>query len=79
MKSCAEMYDRGELQNALDYCVARDLISANDFRDTLMFFRADETKITPEPVELPMKYRAVQSQIRSLDSYSATAKGGGAV
>jgi len=74
MKSCAEMYDKDELQNALDYCVARDLFSANDFRDTLIFFRCDETKITPAPVELPAKYQTVQVQIRSLDSYAA--KGG---
>jgi len=74
MKSCAETYDKDELENALDYCVQRDLISANDFRDTLMFFRTDEVKIKPEPVELPAKYQTVQAQIRSLDSYSA--KGG---
>lgn len=74
MKSCAEMYDKDELQNALDYCVARDLFSANDFRDTLMFFRADEVKIAPAHIELPVKYQAVQAQVRSLDSYEA--KGG---
>jgi hypothetical protein len=74
MKSCAEMYDKDELKNALDYCVARDLFSANDFRDTLMFFRADEVKIAPAHIELPVKYQAVQAQVRSLDSYAA--KGG---
>jgi len=74
MKSCAEMYDTDELQNALNYCVQRDLFSANDFRDTLMFFRADEVKITPIPVELPVKYQMIQAQVRSLDSYAA--KGG---
>jgi len=74
MKSCAEMYDRNELQNALDYCIRRDLFSANDFRDTLMFFRTDDVKITAANVELPVKYQIVQAQIRTLDSYSA--KGG---
>jgi hypothetical protein len=74
MKSCAEMYDKDELQNALDYCVRRDLVSANDFRDTLMFFRCDEVKIAPAPVELPAKYQTVQAQTRSIDSYST--KGG---
>ena len=63
MKSCAEMYDTDELQNALNYCVQRDLFSANDFRDTLMFFRADEVKITPIPVELPVKYQMIQAQV----------------
>jgi len=74
MKSCAEMYDRDELQNALDYCIRRDLFSANDFRDTLMFFRTDDVKITAANIELPVKYQTVQAQIRNLDSY--TAKGG---
>ena len=50
------------------------VFSANDFRDTLMFFRCDEVKIAPAHIELPVKYQAVQAQVRSLDSYSA--KGG---
>jgi len=77
MKSCADMYDKAELQNALDYCITRDLYSANDFRDTLLFFRRDEPKSTSEPVTLPSKYQAVQAQSRSLDSYAA--KGGESV
>jgi hypothetical protein len=76
MKSCAENYDLSELQNALNYCIERDLFSANDFRDTLVFFRTDEPKIASGQVLLPAKYQVVQAQIRSLDSYSFTAKGG---
>jgi len=68
MKSCAGMYDKEELQNALNYCIERDLFSANDFRDALMFFRIDEPKITGK-VLLPSKYSVVQVQIRNLDSY----------
>jgi hypothetical protein len=34
MKNCAKNYDKDELQNALNYCIERDLYSANDFRDT---------------------------------------------
>jgi hypothetical protein len=34
MKNCAQNYDKDELQNALNYCIERDLYSANDFRDT---------------------------------------------
>jgi hypothetical protein len=73
MKNCAETYDKEELQNALDYCIDRDLFSANDFRDALVFFRA-EPKIEAKQVLLPAKYSIVQAQIRNLDSY--TAKGG---
>ena len=76
MKNCAENYDKTELQNALNYCIEKDLFSANDFRDTLMFFRADEPKITADNVLLPTKYSMVQAQVRSLDSYTFAARGG---
>ena len=75
MQSCAVVYTKSELQNAINYCVQKDLISANDFRDTLMFLRTDESKITPGYVELPLKYQTVQAQTRSLDSYSGIAGG----
>jgi len=70
------MSTKSELQNAINYCVQKDLISANDFRDTLVFLRIDEVKITPGYVELPLKYQEVQAQTRSLDSYDAIADGG---
>ena len=76
MKNCAETYDKDELQTALNYCIERDLLSANDFRDTLMFFRQDEPKITPVQVLIPAKYQVVQAQVRSLDAYSQTPGGG---
>jgi len=78
MKNCAENYDRGELQNALDYCIDRDLFSANDFRDALVFFRADEPKLVSGQILLSVKYSLVQAQVRSLESYAAAGKGGGA-
>jgi transposase len=73
MKNCAETYVQEELQNALDYCIDRDLFSANDFRDALVFFRI-EPKIEPKQVLLPAKYSTIQAQTRNLDSYAA--KGG---
>jgi transposase len=79
MKNCAENYDKDELQNALNYCIERDLISANDLRDSLVFFRGDEPKITGTPVSLPVKYQVVKTQKRSLDSYSAAGNGGGSL
>ena len=77
MKNCAKNYDKGELQNALDYCIERDLFSANDFRDTLLYFRTDEVKITPLPVAIPIKYQLIVAQKRSLDSYAASPVSGG--
>jgi hypothetical protein len=79
MRKCAEDYDKHELQNALNYCIERDLFSANDFRDTLVFFRTDEPKNSLGELLLPSKYQSVQALVRSLDSYSAAAKGGDAV
>jgi hypothetical protein len=74
MKKCAEDYTPDELQTALDYCVLRDLFSANDFRDTLIFFRTDEPKVTAR-VLLPAKYLSVQAQTRNLDRYSQMGQG----
>jgi transposase len=67
---CITAYGRTELEAALDYCIERDLISANDFRDTLAFFRADEPKITSKQVKLPEKYQSVKPKVRSLDLYT---------
>jgi transposase len=73
MKKCANDYNDVELQNALDYCILRDLYSANDFRDTLMFFRADEPKANQQ-VLLPPRYLVVQAQKRNLELYSQQPK-----
>jgi transposase len=77
LQQCATQYSSDELLAALDYCMGRDLISANDLRDTLAFFRLDEPKIIPVPVVLPEKYQAVRPKVRSLASYSSAALKGG--
>ena len=77
MKNCAGSYDKDELQAAINYCVEKDLFSANDLRDTLVFFRVDEPKITTVSVPLPTKYAMIQAQVRNIDSYSDMPKGGG--
>ena len=66
---CVTVYRTDEMAKALDYCMERDLISANDLRDTLVFFRADEPKLAVKKVVLPEKYQTVQPKIRSLSSY----------
>jgi len=55
------------------------LISANDCRDTLEFFRADEPKITSKQFSLPEKYQMIKPKVRSVESYIHSAGGGGAV
>lgn len=74
MYQCVTGYSREELKKAVDYCVEHDLISANDFRDTLVFFRQDEPKINPVPVVLPAKYKAVVPKVRNISDYIQAAK-----
>jgi len=76
MNSCIEQYGKDELENALNYCVERDLVSANDFRDTLEFFRVDEPKIIPKQFTLPGKYQMVKPKVRSVENYIQSVKGG---
>jgi hypothetical protein len=77
MYQCVTAYTRDELEKALNYCTERDLISANDLRDTLIFFRQDEPKIVPKPVLLPDKYQAVRAKIRNIADYAKAAGKGG--
>ena len=74
LHQCVAQYTVVEMKKALDYCMERDLISANDLRDTLAFFRLDEPKITPKPITLPEKYQVVQPKVRTLNSYAAPVK-----
>lgn len=76
LNNCAMQYNKEELLNALEYCTTKELISANDFRDTLEFFRYDEPRIIPEKMKLPEKYQVVQAKIRSIESYTSKKKGG---
>ena len=77
MRNCIEQYSKKELENALQYCMSKDLISANEFRDTLEFFRIDEPKIIPQKQHnLPEKYKMVRAKARSIDSYITKPTGG---
>jgi transposase len=72
-----EQYSKPALAEALEYCLAHDLYSANDYRDTLVFL----SQPVPEPPEkrgeLPVKYSSVQAQTRSVSVYGQLT--GGAV
>jgi DNA replication protein DnaC/transposase len=62
-------YSEQEWQRALEYCVERDLFSANDFRDTLVFFR-EEPKMPSSKLSLPPQYASVTAKTRSISVYS---------
>jgi transposase len=66
-----ETYTADELKKALTYCIERELYSANDFRDTLVYFRNETPVQSLKPIELPTKYSTVRAHERSVDVYSA--------
>ncbi|MCL2398789.1 MAG: hypothetical protein FWC91_03460 [Defluviitaleaceae bacterium] len=69
IRNTQKSYEMAELQKAIDYCLERELISANDFRDTLAYFRAAEAPIEPRKVSLPTKYSLIVAQARPVNAY----------
>jgi len=78
IKKTQGSYTKTELEQALAYCIQRELYSANDFRDTLEYFRQQEPipTIALLDIRLPIKYSAVRTQIRPLSVYDDAARGG---
>jgi hypothetical protein len=73
---CQEIYQKEELERALRYCEERELYSANDYRDTLEYFRRAGPLPVLSPVELPVKYSIIRAQIRPVSDYTAMMSGG---
>lgn len=73
---CQELYERPELERALQYCLQRELLSANDFRDALEYFREAEPLPALRPLALPVKYSTVRAEIRPVSAYTAMMNGG---
>lgn len=76
IRKTQESYTKPELEHALAYCTERDLYSANDLRDTLEYFRRGEPLSIAIEIRLPVKYSAIQAEIRPLSAYSAPVTGG---
>lgn len=76
ISKCQEIYSKPELERGLEYCIQRELFSANDFRDALDYFREAEPLPVLRPLELPVKYSVVRAEVRPVSVYS-TAMGGG--
>jgi transposase len=77
IKKTQELYTKPELARALVYCTERELYSANDLRDTLEFFHREEACATVTvKISLPVKYSAIQPEIRPLSTYSVLMRGG---
>jgi hypothetical protein len=72
-------YDKNELFHALNYCTPLELFSANDFRDTLEYFKTAHPEPVKTEVILPVKSSVVKAEIRDSSAYSAACfTGGGA-
>lgn len=79
VQKCQERYHKTELERALSYCGERELFSANDFRDTLEYFRDTEPMPVLKPLELPVKYSVVRAEVRPVSAYTAMMNGGDAL
>jgi hypothetical protein len=79
IRSLQKNYTESELKNAVEYCMERDLYSADEFRATLIYFRSEEKEFKYEPVKLPEKYSLVHAQVRPLADYSRIMEGGGVI
>jgi hypothetical protein len=69
-------YDGNGLFHALESCVEHELFSANDFRDTLEYFKTTVPAAPLKEIELPIKHRVVKAEIRDLQVYNSIAAGG---
>jgi transposase len=71
-------YTDNELTAAVEYCTMRELYSADEFRATLIYLRAEAAPPEKDDVRLPDKYLAVCAQTRPISAYSSVIEGGGA-
>lgn len=76
ISKCQQDYQKPELEHALSYCLERELVSANDFRDALDYFREEQPVPILKQAELPVKYSIVRAQTRPVSAYMAVMKGG---
>jgi len=76
IKKLQEQYSEEELSHAVEYCVARELYSADEFCATLVYFRKEEPKVQSTTAKLPERYRTVIAQVRPLSAYCRVLEGG---
>jgi len=69
-------YSGEELSNAVRYCTERNIFSANDFRDTLEYFRQKEDVTDVVMVPIPIKYSVIVAQKRPIEAYAKLCNGG---
>jgi transposase len=66
---CAKNYNSKDISAALDYCIKKELTSANDFRDTLAYLASLHSSAPQKTVVIPNKYHSFTPKVRSLAVY----------
>ncbi len=79
VKKLFSKYSKEFMDNALTYCIERNLYSAVELKSAaayLFSFETDKNKaVKPGKVQLPEKYRGGSPEIRNLSIYEAAMKG----
>lgn len=69
-------YNKADLDEAINYCLGRNLFSASDFKDTLEYFSQKQDIPLITSVSIPIKYSLIVAKTRSIDVYSNLFTGG---
>lgn len=74
-KVCSEN-NSSDIRKALDYCIERELYSAVEFRDTLLYFKVGQPEVHDLKEQLPLKYASVTVQPADIKHYADIYGGG---
>lgn len=80
IKKIAGTYVLKKIHDAIEYCLERELYSANMLKDTLKYFETVENNHSNDPasdVQLPLKYALVTATTRDLSYYTKIYGGNG--
>ena len=72
--STAQNYDTAAIEDALKYCVQRELFSAGAFKDTLEYLNIQKKKdfakkYSPADIFIHSKYHEIKPEVRSINEY----------
>jgi len=73
MLKCARSHSEKDMAAAFTYCIRRELISANDFRDSLAYLASLSAPVKKQTVLIPEKYHSTKPKVRDLAKYEMVA------
>ncbi len=67
-------YEAPIVEEALEYCIKRKLLSAGMFKDALEYIRQQHKedlgkKYLPADISIPSKYKGLRPEVRSIQEY----------